>query len=551
MLAPHILDLISTVLSYVRNCYLPFGGVQVLMTGDFLQLPPVIKPPRSDVKEAFNRWCAYYKFKEGEPFSFDDEAVERPCFAFESLAWTQLSPTCVTLNTIYRQSDQQFAALLARCRCGKPLNEDKEMLLRATKRYTQLTQLNESEKRNGTGLNAGLAGLVSSDVDTAMNKSRSNTDFASIVFEYPVEELGLRCEENVSCPQVNPRIMNLDECRELRRSGQGIKRLVPDIEYIESIHRDSSDAQDGDDEILPILSKKEQLSLVFPNHELNLPIFATELCAKLDTVAKANESGIRNLQGSSVLYSELIETDDKSNRTNFEKIAAPAMLELKVGAQVMLTVNVDVEAGLVNGSRGVVIGFADQEGRSLIAHRRHPDLESFVDRGTTTTMTSEKKLVMVASDAPITPVVLFFNGLIRSIGYYTWFATQKAVIKDSEIILAPHTLWYDDLNSLCVTGVKHQVPLCLAYAITIHKSQGASLDYAIVDLNGTFANGQAYVSISRVRSLAGLFMKSDRSNLTVSTLTSTNLFYVPRTYCVLQYNHIVSLSSTQTFFIPF
>ena len=48
------------------------------------------------------------------------------------------------------------------------------------------------------------------------------------------------------------------------------------------------------------------------------------------------------------------------------------MLELKVGAQVMLTEHVDVEAGLMNGSRGVVIGFADPEGCSLIARYRHP-----------------------------------------------------------------------------------------------------------------------------------------------------------------------------------
>lgn len=118
-------------------------------------------------------------------------------------------------------------------------------------------------------------------------------------------------------------------------------------------------------------------------------------------------------------------------------------LQLKIGAQVMLITNLDSELGLVNGSRGVVLGFGP----------KGPEVK------------------FLSMSTPYT------------VKYHIWQS--------------------DDDNPV----FRMQIPLRLAYALTIHKAQGASLDSAMVDIGpATFEYGQAYVALSRVRSLEALYV---------------------------------------------
>jgi ATP-dependent DNA helicase PIF1 len=133
-------------------------------------------------------------------------------------------------------------------------------------------------------------------------------------------------------------------------------------------------------------------------------------------------------------------------------------LVLAVGAQVMLLFNMNHEAGLVNGSRGVVVDFKKLEPKE--------DDKAFIKK-----------------DETLMPVVEFKSGDRRIIDYNTW-----------EVQDFPGVL-------------RKQIPLKLAYAVTIHKAQGATLDCALIDVGDkTFEYGQAYVALSRCKDIESLYV---------------------------------------------
>lgn len=123
-------------------------------------------------------------------------------------------------------------------------------------------------------------------------------------------------------------------------------------------------------------------------------------------------------------------------------------LKLRVGARVMTIVN-NPQAGYYNGSLGTVIGITSKE-------------------------------VTVKLD----------NGTTVKVEQHTWINSQY-VLEDNQIVKKD-------------VGSCKQFPLTLAWAITIHKSQGLTFDKIILHVSKTFCPGQLYVALSRCRTLEGI-----------------------------------------------
>lgn len=178
------------------------------------------------------------------------------------------------------------------------------------------------------------------------------------------------------------------------------------------------------------------------------------------TANNYNEQRMDSLKGKRYTYeAEITGTFPESS------YPAEKTLELKNGCQVMFLKNDTQGARYYNGKLGIITSLDDE----------HIKVRGLDDD----------------TEVEVTPDV--------------WTNARYVIDKESKEIREE------------IDGEFRQYPLRLAWAITVHKSQGLTFDRAVIDVNAAFAAGQVYVALSRLRSLEGLLLTAPLSPAAVKT----------------------------------
>lgn len=392
---------LDRVMRSARNSEQPFGGAQIIVTGDFFQLPPV-RPFETcfvcgrQLRGWQERLQRYTCSEHGEWHDSDK-------WAFRSDTWSECSFVYRQLERVHRQTENTFVALLSKLRKGVELTDEEKML------------------------------LIGRNIDSDPQK---------------------------------------------------VVRIYP--------HRSKVDAINSDElEGLDTLRQTYLCSDDFRWLEKKHP----ELEGRFGRVHDDDPQ------------SPLLAFHQERHRFSDELI-------LKEDMPVLLLINLSFNLGLVNGSRGQVIGFENFNERDLprVPRNKKHDFGVHVAGGVNPTY-EENQIHDFAFRERIKlqgwPIVRFENGVQRTI-YPHCSVTELGSGPPFSVIS------------------RTQIPLVAGWAITVHKSQGMTIAHAVIDMDRAWEYGQSYVAISRVKSLDGLVVhglasgNATRADETVKSFMARN-----------------------------
>lgn len=387
MVDNEMFERLHRVFKKAKDNYLPFGGLQVIVVGDFCQLPPVKPFERCFECGQFRRkqYTNGVQALECSRFgSLHGVVYERDQWAFKAPCWNSMNFDYILLEHIHRQEDPRFQMLLHKSWKGTPFT---------------VSEIDLLENHNVDVKNAVKLFSLNDGRDDCNNKNLGELD--GIAHEY-------RCRDH----------------------------------FVQQ-HHDVPDLNDLND-------------------------------------FRVEDRRLRHITLKELAYHRY-----------------EAVVRLKKGMPVILTYNLNIDRGLVNGSQGVITRFKDYNAlerprvhyrcsndepqqATYMASLRQDQTQEFMDMNMR--MSDDRRY-------PQIPIVKFHNCPDEIPIWPDCCITEHGFQK-------PHSLL-----------MRTQVPLMAGWALTIHKAQGMTLESVEVDLSQCFSFGQTYVALSRGKALRGLKVK--------------------------------------------
>ena len=394
MVDGEFLDRVSEHMSAVRQNSRPFGGMQIVLFGDFLQLGPI-----DDTKK-----------REESGAGFCPALILNRGFAFESWTWRALNLQFVELTQVFRQSDQHFAEILRRIRLGIP-EAAKEL----------------------------LAIIQTAEGNASRRQSLTNDSALRLV------------AKNVEADRINNRELKRLKCKQAFKF-----KALDRVELSQDLSREK----------------------------------ATWAKEQLEKQGVPKDARIRD------------------------------SIELKNGAKVMMLKNMEIfdDSGtvkLVNGSRGYVTKMVSAALMLPMLKERSKKWEEELNKKWQELRQND--ITELEMDKELKPLQFRNQKLSMQI---EWIEAQLGDVRIPPVVfqIPDHeTGGTQNTRALPIlaeefkfktvglgANVRVQIPLMHAWAITIHKAQGMTLDSVKVMAGEMFADGQAYVAFSRARTPIGL-----------------------------------------------
>jgi ATP-dependent DNA helicase PIF1 len=425
MITPDLFEKIDRVSRLVRHHkkILPFAGIQLILCGDFLQLPPINKRNQSLKKR----------------ITAEDntgEATEVPAtynlnYCFQTDSWREAGIVSLELTEPFRQSDPVFTNLLNNARRG-----------------------------------------ILTDLDYERLKER-------------LESRQQRTDQHTHVAPLRKDVRDENDER--------FRRLGSTTTTNESIE--------------PVSTYEAEKFIAYANKILS--------CDDPSTYSEYWKT--RDQDGSVLSSLKKIMAEVVKNEP------APQTLCLKKGCRVILTYNLDQKRGLINGSQGMVIGFTESDPdktervSTATENAKLTDAEFRVLFGLEK-MVQRKKSLLYKSKSHL-PEEDFWDDidvkrcleedvLIENDRLMSKKALGLPVVRfdnGTEETIYPHPCKFEISEKEYV--VYSQIPLILGWSITVHKCQGMTLPKAYACFRSIFEYGQAYVMLSRVKSLEGLVIE--------------------------------------------